>query len=259
MIVLDANRTERTALSLQDQPVVVEEWHCQTTGRIVNLQVSAAVHGCRHFIYVTANGWVYRGELVLEHSKTTTSPTTTGSNRTGSHKGRPPPQGQSNPSMNRPRGMFSINHRKSNLTSTATDMDCQVGRTSQVLLYAPPKVAVYNAQGESIGDDPHSHSTPLEPIVSQFVDSGSVLFSKIPPTSKYLGHHDKYMVDYQPKFVRDTTAESCGLLLLVHGREGEPTTIPVKELPQSFVVHPGGEWMVLGTKRGLVLMAHRRW
>ena len=168
--------------------------------------------------------------------------------------------------------MFAI-QRKSPTTTTSNptanpapvipDVYCQVGRPAQVL-YAPPKVALYNAQGESIGDDPHAYSTPLEPMVSQFVHSGTVLFSKIPRTSKYLGHHDKYMVDSQPKLVRDAT-ESLGLILLVHGRDEEQspatttTTIPVKELPQSFVMHPDGEWMVLGTRHGLVLMAHRRW
>ena len=276
MIVLDANRKERTALSLHDQPIVVDEWQTRTptTGTsttpssiIVNLQVSAAVHNCRHWMYVTANGWVYRGDLLLEQPPPPIPPppNTTSGRQQQQQQFRP------KPTNNRSRGMFAIQRKSPTTTSTnptanpapvIPDVYCQVGRTQQVL-YAPPKVALYNAQGESIGDDPHAYSTPLEPLVSQFVHSGAVLFSKIPRTSKYLGHHDKYMVDSQPKLVRDTT-ESLGLVLLVHGRDEEQppattTTIPVKELPQSFVMHPGGEWMVLGTRHGLVLMAHRRW
>jgi hypothetical protein len=147
------------------------------------------------------------------------------------------------------------------VSSPATDI--RVGDTQ--VLYAPPKVTIYNAQGESMGEDPNTYSTPLEPMVSQFFDAGgAVVFSKVPKTSKYLGHHDKYMVDYQPKLVRDTT-ESLALMFLPvnttnNGSSRETTTIPVKEFPQSVVLHPSGEWMVMGTKQGrLTLMTSRAW
>lgn len=240
MSILNASRRERAALSFQHQPVVVEEWQCSLRKGeiIINMQLSAAIHGYRQWMHVTSNGSVSRGNLVLSVD--------IGLKQRKSNVIHPH-------SKTRPRvGMFTANHKKKCDSSVLSPSTHVVVGGNEVLM-SPPRVLVFNDDGGfSYLHD--IYSSPSEPMISHFVDPGVVLLAKVPQTQMHLRHHDKYVVDSQPQFSRDSKDSALQLF----SRGGVHTEIPVKELPRSIELHPHGEWVVLGTKDGLVLKANRR-
>jgi hypothetical protein len=162
--------------------------------------------------------------------------------------------------------------------------DCQV-------LHTPPKVEYRTADGDVVdtttttttsGSNNNTkakrtrttttaYSLPPDPMRADTTTSSSQLmvWSDVPAVTKILPHHNKYVLDAQPKVTRPNQRA----LLMRHlqqERSTNTTTISTStcsrtqsipllaaKTPQAIAVHPGLEWMVLGVDHRLVLMVGR--
>ena len=138
--------------------------------------------------------------------------------------------------------------------------------SSAKVVYSPPNVRLYNAQGLFVGQDVSAYSVPTDPVHAHIAGStfNWILWPEIPTMSKYLGHHDKFVLDNQPKIVREAERAIRFFDGISKGRrnaamEYELSTlrVSVKTLPQVMALHPGLEWLVLGVGHRLVVLVNR--
>jgi hypothetical protein len=111
--------------------------------------------------------------------------------------------------------------------------------------HSSPKVVFRNADGSLINtDDKRSWSLPYHPIGVD-ISSRVACWVNVPTVTKVLAHHDKFVLDSQPN-----TIVSKRRALMVHTFDQEIHSIQlpkaVKDLPQSLVIHPNLEWILVG-------------
>jgi hypothetical protein len=122
--------------------------------------------------------------------------------------------------------------------------------------HSSPKVVFRNADGSLINtDDKSSWSLPYHPIGVD-ISSRVACWVNVPTVTKVLAHHDKFVLDSQPN-----TIVSKRRAMMVHTFDQEIHSIQlpkaVKGLPQSLVVHPNLEWILVGEGRKIHILVGR--
>jgi hypothetical protein len=135
------------------------------------------------------------------------------------------------------------------LDSPTKRRDCEVWHSS-------PKVEVRNADGEPVSLAKIAWSLPQEPVS---VDTKSVFcWTDVPAVIRVLPHHNKYVVDSQPRIIR---SEKKALLWKDIVKDGPTHTIPLpkewRTLPRAIAVHPSHEWIVAGDSNQLAVLSAR--
>jgi hypothetical protein len=144
------------------------------------------------------------------------------------------------------------------------------------VLHAPPKVQYRNADGDLIPptttttmrkQQHSSWSLPADPIaVDKTHNSNHHLlccWSDVPAVTNILPHHNKYVLDSQPRVVR-SPKRALLYRTITNGTVSATQTmaLPGSKAPQAIAVHPGGgphlEWIVMGVDHRLVLMTAGR-
>ncbi|OEU16368.1 hypothetical protein FRACYDRAFT_238959 [Fragilariopsis cylindrus CCMP1102] len=122
--------------------------------------------------------------------------------------------------------------------------------------HSSPKVVFRNADGSLINtDDKRSWSLPYH-LIGVDISSRVACWVNVPTVTKVLAHHDKFVLDSQPN-----TIVSKRRTLMVHTNDQELHSIQlpkaVKDLPQSLVVHPNLEWILVGEGRKIHILVGR--
>ena len=122
--------------------------------------------------------------------------------------------------------------------------------------HSSPKVVFRNADGSLINtDDKRSWSLPYH-LIGVDISSRVACWVNVPTVTKVLAHHDKFVLDSQPN-----TIVSKRRTLMVHTNDQEIHSIQlpkaVKDLPQSLVVHPNLEWILVGEGRKIHILVGR--
>jgi hypothetical protein len=135
-------------------------------------------------------------------------------------------------------------------------IDSPTKRRGCKVWHSSPKVQVRNADGEPVSLAKMAWSLPQEPVS---VDTNPVFcWTDVPAVTRVLPHHNKYVVDSQPRIIR---SEKKALLWKDIVKDGPTHTIPLpkewKILPRAIAVHPSHEWIVAGDGSQLAVLSAR--
>jgi hypothetical protein len=122
------------------------------------------------------------------------------------------------------------------------------------IVHETPRVIHRNADGTIIHTGKKSWSLPQNSVG---VDLSGDIFCMcdVPVVTKILTHHDKFVLDSQPKIVRSTKRSL--LIFSEHGKQSISLPKKFTQVPQSLSVHPNCEWLVVADGRRLHLLTHR--
>mmetsp|Transcript_13469 Transcript_13469/g.15390 ORF Transcript_13469/g.15390 Transcript_13469/m.15390 type:complete len:769 (-) Transcript_13469:64-2370(-) len=129
-------------------------------------------------------------------------------------------------------------------------------RQNCLVHHSSPKVVFRNADGSLINtDDRRSWSLPYHPIGVD-MSSQVACWIGVPTITKVLAHHDKFVLDSQPHTV---VSKKRVLMVYTFDKEIRSIQLPkaVKDLPQSLVVHPSLEWILVGEGRKIHILVGR--
>lgn len=124
--------------------------------------------------------------------------------------------------------------------------DCQI-------CHSTPSVEYINPDGSSTIMKKKEWSQPQDPI-GTCMNSRLICWSDVPAVQKILPHHNKYVLDTQPRIIRSTKLA----LLYRDAATTHSIKLPGKEMPRTIAIHPGLEWLVMGVGKKLVLLSGRR-
>jgi hypothetical protein len=111
-----------------------------------------------------------------------------------------------------------------------------------------------SSDGEPISSDRKNWSLPHQSVAVD-MSIGMVCFTEVPAVTHTLSHHDKFVLDSQPHIVRSN--KRALIMQSLQGKKSITLPSAVTNLPQTLVVHPSHEWIVLGEGTNLHLLAGR--
>ena len=134
--------------------------------------------------------------------------------------------------------------------------------TTDTVVHTPPRVEVYNADGERIevSGQHKTYSSPKDPVVAYHCNNNGWYFSHVPQTTKILPHHNKYVLQSNITDIQTSSSEKSKALLFWNNSKVQKMKLPsgINHTPSVVAVHPDGEWMALGVNHRLVVMTVAR-
>lgn len=122
--------------------------------------------------------------------------------------------------------------------------------------HATPRVTYQNADGEVINTQKISWSLPQEPVAVHLLDN-AICLTEVPAVTNVLAHHNNFVLDSQPSIIR--SRNRAILIQSRHDRSLHTITLPgsITKIPQTIVVHPTLEWIVVGEGNKLHILVGR--
>ena len=135
------------------------------------------------------------------------------------------------------------------LSTTLQSLTTRTSRSQ--IIYATNPMQCLNSKGEVVQESKRSWSYNGGVTV---VDSTQTVFCwiKAEDVTKHIPHHDKYVLDSQPRFVTQSGIKPT--LTWKRAIDGRLQSIPLskrKGSPTAIAVHPSHEWIVVGSAKGL--------